>query len=61
MLIFSKVNLAYIAVPKTGTTAISMALKPKSDISFNGWRKHMTAQRFHNKVAPFLKDAFGLE
>lgn len=60
MLVFSAQSLAYIAVPKTGTTAIEMALKPRADIVFAKHRKHMTAQRFHNKVAPFLADTFGL-
>ncbi|MCB1341106.1 MAG: hypothetical protein KDK24_08585 [Pseudooceanicola sp.] len=61
MLIFSPQNLAFIAVPKTGTTAVEMALKGKADIIFTKRRKHVTAQRFHNRVAPFLKDEFGLE
>ncbi|MFD2853812.1 hypothetical protein ACFSZS_01990 [Seohaeicola zhoushanensis] len=61
MLIFSAQNLAFIAVPKTGTTAIEMALKPRADIIFTKRRKHITAQRFHNRVAPFLKEEFGVE
>lgn len=61
MLIFSAQNLAFIAVPKTGTTAVEMALKPKADIIFTKRRKHITAQRFHLRVAPFLKDEFGIE
>lgn len=60
MLIFSAQKLAYIAVPKTGSTAIDMALKPKADILFTKRRKHMTAQRFHAKIAPFLEKEFGL-
>jgi hypothetical protein len=60
MLIFSPQSLAFIAVPKTGTTAVEMALKPKADILFTKHRKHTTAQRFHNKIAPFLDDALGL-
>lgn len=38
-----------------------MALKPRADIIFTKRRKHITAQRFHLRVAPFLKDEFGLE
>jgi hypothetical protein len=34
MLVFSKQNLVFLAVPKTGTTAIEMALRPKADIVF---------------------------
>ncbi|TNF59113.1 MAG: hypothetical protein EP307_11065 [Rhodobacteraceae bacterium] len=60
MLIFSAQNLAFLAVPKTGTTALEMALRRKADIVFSKHRKHMTAARFHNKVAPFLADAFDL-
>ena len=60
MLVFSAQNLAFLAVPKTGTTAIEMALRRKADIVFSRHRKHMTAARFHAKVAPFLADAFDL-
>lgn len=60
MLIFTPQSLAFIAVPKTGTTAVEMALKPKADILFTKQRKHMTALRFHNKIAPFLAEAFNL-
>lgn len=54
MLVFTSQSLAYIAVPKTGTTAVNMALKPKADILFTKQHKHMTALRFHVKIAPFL-------
>lgn len=60
MLIFSAQSLAFIAVPKTGTTAIETALRPKADIIFTRHRKHMTAQRFHRRVAPFLAETYGL-
>lgn len=60
MLVFSAQNLAFIAVPKTGTTAVEMALRPKADIIFAKNRKHVTAQRFHRRIAPFLSDTFGL-
>jgi hypothetical protein len=60
MLIFTEQSLAYLAVPKTGTTAVEMALKPRADIVFSKQRKHMTAQRFHTKIAPFLHDTFNL-
>lgn len=60
MLIFSAQSLAFIAVPKTGSTAIAMALKPKADIIFTKRRKHITAQRFHNRIAPFLDQEFGV-
>ena len=61
MLVFSAQKLAFIAVPKTGSTAIDMALKPKADILFTKRRKHLTALRFHNKIGPFLEREFGLK
>ena len=60
MLICFAQNLAYLAVPKTGTTAIEGALRPRAGIIFARDRKHMPARRFHNKVAPFLADTFNL-
>ncbi len=60
MLIFSRQNLAYLAVPKTGTTAVEMALKSRADILFARHRKHMPARAFHNRVAPFLRTAYNL-
>ena len=60
MLVFSDQSLAFLAVPKTGTTAVEMALKPRADIVFTKQRKHMTAQRFHTRIAPFLRDTFDL-
>jgi hypothetical protein len=60
MLIFSAQNLAFLAVPKTGTTAVELALRRRADIVFTKRRKHMTAQKFHRKLAPFLADTFDL-
>ena len=60
MLVFSPQSLVFIAVPKTGTTAIEMALKPKADIIFTKRRKHISAQRFHARIAPFLETEFGM-
>jgi len=61
MLIFSAQNLAFLAVPKTGTTALELALRRKADIVFSKRRKHMTAQKFHRKIALFVKDTFAIE
>ena len=61
MLIFSKQNLAFLAVPKTGTTAIEMALKSRADIILTKRRKHTNAAKFRNKIKPFLKDAFNTD
>lgn len=55
MLVFSDQNLVFLAVPKTGTSAIEAALKARADILFARNRKHTTAQQFHNRVRPFLK------
>ena len=60
MLIFSRQNLAYFAVPKTGTTAVEMALKRRADIIFGNHRKHMPLRSFHNRVAPFLDKTYKL-
>lgn len=60
MLVMSDANLVFLAVPKTGTTAVEMALRPKSDMALMKGRKHLNAQRYRRKVAPFLKDTFGM-
>lgn len=60
MMVFTEQKLAFIAVPKTGTTAIEVGMRHSADITFSKQRKHMTAQRFHRKIAPFLDDAFNL-
>lgn len=58
MLIFIQARLAYLATPKTGSTAVETALRGHADIAFGKTRKHMTAQRYSTKVAPFLADTF---
>jgi len=60
VLIFLRHRLAFLATPKTGTTAVEMALKPRAEIIFAKNRKHLTAARYANKVAPFLEDTFGV-
>ncbi len=60
MLIFADARLTYLATPKTGSTAVEMALRPKADIVLAKKRKHMNAARYKTKLAPFLKDAFGI-
>lgn len=59
MLVLSDANLVFLAVPKTGTTAVEMALRPKADMALMKGRKHINAQRYRRKIAPFLKDTFG--
>lgn len=60
MLIFLRHRLAFLATPKTGTTAVEMALRPQAEIVFAKNRKHVTALRFARKIAPFLEDTFGV-
>jgi len=56
MLISIEHRLAFLAVPKTGSTSIEAALAPHCDISFgkNPQIKHMTAKRFHRHMRPYL-------
>jgi len=58
--IFFKQNLAMLAVPKTGTTALEAALRGKADIMFKGRQKHMSAAAFDKHCAPFLLQAYQL-
>ena len=60
MLIFLSQQLTFLAMPKTGTTAVEMALAPFADIVFSNSTKHMNAARYTNKVAPFLQETFGV-
>ena len=61
MLVFSEQNLVFLAVPKTGTTAVEWALRPKADMIFAKSRKHTTGMRYRAKIAPFLKDTYGIK
>ncbi|NHM20677.1 hypothetical protein [Tritonibacter mobilis] len=58
MLIFTPQALAFVAVPKTGTTAIEKALRPHADILFRKSQKHTSAQRFHRRIRPFVRATF---
>lgn len=58
MLIFVKRKLAFFSVPKTGSTAYEMALRPHADMIFTKRYKHMTLGKFHNKLGPFLEKNF---
>jgi hypothetical protein len=53
-------NLAFLAVPKTGSTAFELALRPHADIVFAKRRKHMTAGQFKRRMVPFLDEFYGL-
>ncbi|MDB4198270.1 sulfotransferase family protein [Ascidiaceihabitans sp.] len=60
MLVFSEQNLVFLAVPKTGATAIKMTLRPKADVIFAKQRKHTTALRFRTKISPLLRNAYDM-
>ncbi|WP_416367784.1 hypothetical protein [Tritonibacter mobilis] len=60
MLIFTPQALAFVALPKTGTTAIEKALRPHADIVFRKSQKHTSAQRFHRRIRPFVRSTFGI-
>jgi hypothetical protein len=51
--VFFEQNLVFLAVPKTGTTAIEGALRSKADIVFAKSRKHTTGMLYRMKIAPF--------
>lgn len=57
MLVFWKENLALLAVPKTGTTAIEKSLSPFADISILNppGLKHTPVAKFHRFVQPYLE------
>ena len=58
MLIFLEKQLVFLATPKTGTTAVEMALKSQADIIFARRRKHIPARRYVSRIAPFLAQTF---
>lgn len=60
MLVFSEQNLVFFSVPKTGSTAMEVALKPWADIAFYKHRKHTPVGRYQRKIAPFLSAAYDL-
>lgn len=61
MLIFWDQRLAFLATPKTGSTAIASALESLASISVQRppVLKHTTAQRFHRFLGPYLEVASG--
>ena len=60
MLVFLRHKIAFLATPKTGTTAVELALKSRAEIIFAKSRKHVTAARYANQIAPFLEETFGV-
>ena len=55
VLVFTRQKLAFLAIPKTGTTAIHAALAPHAGVVFaaNPY-KHMDFSEFNRVVCPFL-------
>ena len=61
MMVLWHERLAFLAVPKTGTSAIEAALAPHAAMAFvrPPHVKHMTNRRFHRFIKPYL-DKVGL-
>jgi hypothetical protein len=66
MLVFWEQRLAFLATPKTGSTAIAAALESLAAVSIQRppLLKHTTVHRYHRFIGPFLeaasKDTFTL-
>ncbi|SNX68954.1 hypothetical protein SAMN05878503_102394 [Cereibacter ovatus] len=63
MLVFWEQRLAFLATPKTGTTAIEAALESLATVSIQRPPnlKHTTAQRYRRFIGPYLEAAAGEE
>jgi hypothetical protein len=61
MLVFWDQRLAFLATPKTGSTAIEAALESLSALAIERppVLKHTSAQRFHRFIGPYLEVASG--
>tara|TARA_R110002124_G_scaffold125084_1_gene284281 strand:+ start:622 stop:1218 length:597 start_codon:yes stop_codon:yes gene_type:complete len=61
MLVFWEQRLAFLATPKTGSTAIEFALESQSVVTVQRppVLKHTSVQRFHRFVGPYLEVASG--
>lgn len=61
MLVFWDQRLVLLATPKTGSTAIAMALEPLASVSIQRppVLKHTTAQRYARFIGPYLLQASG--
>ncbi|THD83010.1 hypothetical protein E7811_12770 [Aliigemmobacter aestuarii] len=63
MLVFWEQRLAFLATPKTGTTAIESALESLAALSIQRppILKHTTVMRYHRFIAPYLEVSSGQE
>lgn len=61
MLVFWEARLAFLATPKTGSSAIAAALADQAALTIlrPPQLKHTTVHRYHRFVGPFLKQAAG--
>ncbi|HMO72169.1 MAG TPA: hypothetical protein PKC84_11110, partial [Paracoccaceae bacterium] len=61
MLVFWDQRLAFLATPKTGSTAIAAALEPLAALSVQRppVLKHTTVHRWHRFLGPYLSAASG--
>jgi hypothetical protein len=63
MLVFFKERLAFLSVPKTGTTAYETALAPRADmvISEPPMLKHAPVYRYNRFIRPMFERVCGVE
>lgn len=56
MLIFIAPRIVLLSVPKTGTTALELALAPKAEIAFRARPeiKHLNLRQYQNRIRPLL-------
>jgi hypothetical protein len=61
MLVFAKEKLVILAVPKTGTTAISAALGPRASMVLRSpsTMKHAPLRRYQRFLRPFVDQSLG--
>lgn len=61
MLVFWEQRLAFLATPKTGSTAIESALQPLAALAIERppLLKHTTVHRYHRFIGPYLEAASG--
>ncbi|MBL4807101.1 MAG: gamma-glutamyl kinase [Rhodobacteraceae bacterium] len=57
MMISTKANLAFLAMPRAASTSIEEALLPFADIAFKGFPrfKHLNLAMYNLRLRPFLK------
>ncbi len=63
MLVFFKPRLAFLSVPKTGSTAYETALKPYADLAITGppLLKHAPVYRYNRFVRPMFERVCAVE